>query len=189
MPRPIWVHAGRGQEASLFLWTTKEQAAQIDAVRLASDATLTPLAEKKPIDVKEVGSASASAGKLFVMFCPNVQDDEDANSNACKAANQHDTNSDDRPRPAYRYESINQIAAKWNAAFEKHGLAIQAVKVTKPGLNVGHAMLNVGGQIEVKFKGQLAEDVVKTIKDHPQAASLSWGKPFTVMYCPGCGMG
>lgn len=190
MPRPIWVRVDplNRRSAKNFVWASKEQVEKINEFRMSEDATLSPLAVKTAADVGDFAVADGKSSELFVLFCPNMQDDTDANSNTCRL--HRDAEPDWAPAvPNYKYESINQIVAKWNKTLKGQGVTITAVKAAKPPQGVGHAMLEMGGQIKIEFKGELSDDVLKAIKVHPQAVSISRGKPFTTMFCPGCGMG
>lgn len=189
LPTPLWVHVARRLRAkpASFVWATKEQVEQIEKLRNESDATLPPLAVKAPADVSEFTAAKGKGGELYVLFSPNSQNDEDANSGSCRL---HRAESQVAPgTPDYTYESINQIVAKWNEELKGQGVSVVAVEGTKPPKGVGFATLNMAGQIKIEFNDKLSEEAMKTIKSHPQAVGISHGAPFTSMYCPGCGMG
>lgn len=190
LPAPIWVHVGRRnlQKPVRFVWATRDQITKIDASRKEADVKVKPLVVKTVADVTELTAEDGKSGELYVLFCPNAQNDEDANSNSCRM---HQIESQAASTtPNFTYESINQIVAKWNESLKGQGVKAVAVKDnTKPPKGAGHAMLNMAGQIKIEFDGKLSEDALNTIKSHPQAVSISHGKPFTTMYCPGCGMG
>ena len=144
------------------LWALPEQIESMGAIDGIT------VVEKLPEHVFEVGDQAMDGGIIAVKCLPNT-----ANGNW-------------QGRPC---ATLEHIVALWQNQFKGDGITVTVVSKEASSEKIFGEVMDAE-QIIIRFDSpDVKGKILELVKEHPQTLMLQWGKPFTHIYCPGCGMG